>query len=159
MDVETVVAVPVVSAIVGVLVWYVQSRIEAVRAERRRLQDERRKIYIAILEPYIRVLAGIKKPTETSKAMKRMLSFEYRKVSYELNLMGSDEVIRANNAFMQLAYSAGEKPITAEAWIKCWGGLLLAIRKDLGARKTELSTVEMLESQLTDAGAYLPGRR
>ena len=53
MDVETVVAVPVVSAIVGVLVWYLQSRIEAVRAERRRLQDERRKIYIAILEPYI----------------------------------------------------------------------------------------------------------
>ena len=159
MDVETVVAVPVVSAAVGLLVWFFQSRIEAVRAERRRLQDERRKIYIAILEPYIRVLAGIKKPTEKPKAMKRMLSFEYRKVSYELNLMGSDEVIRANNAFMQLAYSADEKPITAEAWIECWGGLLLAIRKDLGAKKTGLSTVEMLKSQLTDAGAYLPGRR
>lgn len=156
MDFEAVVAIPIVSAVVGVLVWYLQSRIEAVRAERRRLQDERRKIYIAILEPYIRVLAGIKKPTETSKAMKRMLSFEYRKVSYELNLMGSDEVIRANNAFMQLAYSAAERAITPEEWLKCWGGLLLAIRKDLGARKTGLTELEMLESQVTDAKAHLP---
>jgi len=43
---ETVVAIPVVSAVVGALVWFLQSRIEAARAERRRLQDERRKIYI-----------------------------------------------------------------------------------------------------------------
>ena len=115
MDLETLVAIPIVSALVGALVWYLQSRIEAVREERRRLQDERRNIYIAVLEPYIRVLAGIKNPSEASKAMKRMLSFEYRKISYELNLMGSDEVIRANNAFMQLAYSAGERKITPEA--------------------------------------------
>ena len=159
MDVETVVAVPVASAIVGVFVWYLQSRIDAVRAERRRLQDERRKIYIAVLEPYIRVLAGIKKPSETSKAMKRMSSFEYRKIAYELNLMGSDEVIRANNAFMQLAYSAGEESVTAEMWVERWGGLLLAIRKDLGARKTGLAALEMLESQLTDASEYRQGTR
>jgi len=158
VDLETLVAVPVVSAVVGVLVWYLQSRIEAVRAERRRLQDERRKIYIAVLEPYIRVLAGIKKPSETSKAMNRMSSFEYRKVSHELNLMGSDEVIRANNTFMQLAYSASERAITPEEWLQCWGGLLLAIRKDLGARKTGLTAVEMLESQVTDAKAYLASR-
>ena len=158
MDLETLVAIPIVSALVGALVWYLQSRIEAVREERRRLQDERRNIYIAVLEPYIRVLAGIKNPSEASKAMKRMLSFEYRKISYELNLMGSDEVIRANNAFMQLAYSAGERKITPEAWLECWGGLLLAIRKDLGAKKTALTAVEMLESQLTDAKAYLPRR-
>ena len=158
MDVETVVAIPIVSALVGAVVWYLQSRIEAVRAERRRLQDERRKIYIAVLEPYIRVLAGIKNPSEVTKAMKRMLSFEYRKISYELNLMGSDEVVRANNAFMQLAYSAGERTVAPEAWLKCWGGLLLAIRKDLGAKKTALSAVEMLESQVTDTKAYLPRR-
>ena len=158
MDFETIVAIPVVSAVVGALVWYLQSRIEAVRTERRRLQDERRKIYIAVLEPYIRVFAGIKNPSETQKAMKRMLSFEYRKISYELNLMGSDEVIRANNAFMQLAYSAGEGTIAPEAWLECWGGLLLAIRKDLGAKKTGLTRAEMLESQITDAKEYLPRR-
>lgn len=152
MDIETVVAVP----IVGVLVWYLQSRIEAMRAERRRLQDERRKLYIAVLEPYIRVLAGTNKLSETSEAMKRMSSFEYRKISCELNLMGSDDVIRANNALFRLLYLERET-LTPEAFVECWGGLLLAIRKDLGAR-TGLSTVEMLEGHLKDARTYLPGR-
>ena len=44
---------------VGIAVWYLTSTLEAIRREKEKLQDERRKIYMQVLDPYIRILTGI----------------------------------------------------------------------------------------------------
>ena len=53
---------PLVGALVGFGVWYFQSRFEALRRERERLHDDRRKVYTDVLEPFVRIFAGIKNP-------------------------------------------------------------------------------------------------
>ena len=58
------------SAIVGFVVWYLQNRIETARREREKLSEERRRIYVDILEPFIRIWVGIKIPKESDKALK-----------------------------------------------------------------------------------------
>ena len=68
--------------------------LKTVRRERERLQDERRKVYVEVLEPYIRIFAGIRNPSETKKALNQIGSFDYRRAAFELNMIGSDEVVR-----------------------------------------------------------------
>ena len=84
--------VPVFGAGVGFAVWYFQSRIEKIRRAKEQLHDERRKVYLSILEPFIRSFAGVKSKQDAEKAVRTMGSFEYRKTSVELNLFGSDKV-------------------------------------------------------------------
>ena len=96
------------------------------------------------------MFAGIKNDAQTKKALRQVLSFEYRKAAFELNLMGSDEVIRAMNAMQR----AGQGTDSLKMMRK-WGELLLAIRKDLGNTKTKIKPIEMLRSQITDIDQYL----
>ena len=59
--------------------WYLRSGVEMVRREKEKLQDERRKIYIQVLEPYIRIFAGFNNPSEKKKALSQLTSFDYRR--------------------------------------------------------------------------------
>ncbi len=141
---------------VGVVVWYLTSRVESIRREKESLQDERRKIYSQVLEPYIRIFAGAKKPTETKKAISSITSFEYRRASFELTMIGSDDVVRALNEMMQFSYRMGDGGSSAspEDLLRYWGGLLLAIRRDLGNKGTKLSEVDMFRSQIKDIDQF-----
>ena len=141
---------------VGLFVWYLTSRVEAVRREREKLQDERRKIYAQVLEPYIRVFAGSTNPSETKRALKQIGSFEYRRASFELAMTGSDDVVRTLNEMMQYFYRAdGEgKSINPGEMVQYWGRVLLAIRRDLGNKKTKLSEIDMLRMQIKDIDKY-----
>jgi len=58
---------PLIAALVGFGVWYFQSRLEALRREQQRLHDDRRKVYVDVLEPFVRIFAGIKNPKETRR--------------------------------------------------------------------------------------------
>ena len=138
---------PFVAAISGFAVWFFQSRLEAIRRERERLQDERKRVYLILLEPIIRLWAGIKTPSENEAALEQVLSFEYRQIMFEVNLMGSDEVVKSYNELMQSMYRQNINP--QELLLKL-GSLLLAIRKDLGIRKTKLKPVDMMTSQISD---------
>ena len=132
--------------------WYFTSIFEAIRREKEKLQEERRKIYIQVLEPYIRIFAGIKNPLETKKALSQITSFDYRRASCELNMMGSDDVVRALNELMQHIYSLEKGDVSAkpEAMLVYWSRVLLAIRRDLGNKKTSLTEVDMLSSWIKD---------
>ena len=137
---------------VGIAVWYLTSTLESIRRETEKLQDERRKIYMQVLDPYIRILTGINNPSEIKKALNQIKSFDYRRVSYELNMMGSDDVVRAMNSLMQHIYSLEREGTSGkpEDMLVYWGGVLLAIRRDLGNNKTGLTEVDMLRGQIKD---------
>ena len=149
--------IPIVGGGLGILGWYLRSSVEAIRREKEKLQDERRKIYMQVLEPYIRIFAGIKNPSETQKALSQVTSFEYRNVSFELNLIGSDNVVRALNELMQHIYrmerdSASATPVEL---LTHWGRVLIAIRRDLGNNKTKLTEADMLRAQIKDIDKFI----
>ena len=62
---------PLVAALVGFAVWYLQSRIATIRREQERLHDDRRKVYTDILDPFIRALTGINNPREPKRRCSR----------------------------------------------------------------------------------------
>jgi len=80
----------------GIITWFLKSRVEELRATEERLREERRKIYGQILDPYIRLFADLKGQGPV-QALKKIGSYEYRKTAFDLNLFGSDEVVRAYN--------------------------------------------------------------
>ena len=71
---------------------------------------------------------------------------------FELNLMGSDDVVRAMNAFQQHIYN---NPSDSKMSIVRLSELLLAIRRDLGNKNTKIEPIDMLRSQITDIDKFL----
>ena len=140
------IATPVIVAAVGFITWLLQTRLEAIRRENDRLHDTRRGIYVQILKPFILTLAGAKDEKVMRQAIKQIQSVDHRYALFELNLIGSDDVVRAMNAFMQHIYNYTD----AYAIITKLGELLLAIRKDLGNKKTKLEPIDMFRTQITD---------
>ena len=139
------------AGLLTLLTRYISIRRESSEREKERLYDERRQIYLKILEPIIRIFAGINNPEETQKAMQQIKTYEHRRVLFELNLIGSDDVVRALNEFMQYLYRGD---VDARQLLTYWGQLLLSIRKDLGNKGTGLSEVDMLRSQITDIDSF-----
>ena len=141
-----------VGSAIALLGWYLRSAVESIRRERERLQADRRTIYIQILEPFIRMFVGINDPKEQKKALSQVATVEYRRAFYELNFMGSDEVILAMNDLMQYFYKLERDGMSPEpkSFLGLWGSVLLAIRRDLGIRSTKLSSIDMLRSQIKD---------
>ena len=134
----------------GLITWFIKSRIEELRAIEEKLREERRNIYAHILDPYIRLFADIK-GKGPDEALKRITSYDYRKTAFDLNLFGSDEVIRAFNNLMKHTYEAeatGKQD--SNKMIRLWGKLLLEIRKSLGNKKTKLNEVDMLRAMIKD---------
>jgi hypothetical protein len=86
----------------GIITWFIKSRIEELRAVEERLQEERRKIYSQILDPYIRIFSDLGKGTK--QATEKIISYDYRKTAFDLTLFGSDDVVSAYNALMKHSY-------------------------------------------------------
>ena len=158
MDAMTLLITPLVASAVGLGVWFVQSRIDALRRAREDLQADQRKVYSDVLEPYIRMFAGVNDPKVQTAVMKQIVSFDYKKTAFEFSLIGSDEVVHAFNDMMQFFYRAaetGESPSPQEM-LRRWGGFLLAVRKDIGNPRTKLTERDMLRGMITDIDRMLP---
>ncbi len=143
------------AALVGLAVWFLQSRVEAARQATARLRDERRKIYADILDPYIKLSSGIGDAKQTDQVVKQIISYEYRKTAFELSLMGSDAVVLAFNEMLQAFYKAdreGQK-IDPNDFIRLWGTVLLEIRKSIGEPRTKLKHKDMLRAMIKDIDA------
>ncbi len=86
--------------------------------------------------------------------MEHVKSLEYRKISFELTLLGSDGVIRAYGNLMNHIYhhssGNGTSQQNVSELMKLWGKLLLEIRKSLGNDKTKLTEKDMLRHIITD---------
>jgi len=134
----------------GIITWFIKSKIEELRAIEEKLREERRSIYAQILDPYIRLFADLR-GRGPDEAFKRITSYDYRKTAFDLNLFGSDEVVRAYNNLMKHAYEAeatgNQDP---RKMMSLWGKLLLEIRKSLGNKKTKLNEFDMLRAMIKD---------
>ena len=134
----------------GIITWLIKSKIEELRAVEEKLREDRRNVYAQILEPYIRIFADLKGKGK-DEALKQVKSYEYRKTAFDLNLFGSDDVVRAYNDLMQHTYKAeatgNQNP---NEMMLLWGKLLLEIRKSLGNKKTKLSEFDMLRAIIKD---------
>ena len=145
---------PLVACAVGFAVWYFQSRLEAIRRAQDRLHDDRRKVYADLLNPIIRIFAGIKNPKETRKALQEVQLFDWRRTAFEFSLIGSDDVVRSFNDMMQYFYKQEQADSQQQAdpfqVMRLWGELLLEIRKSVGDPKTRLSATDMLRAHIKD---------
>lgn len=141
---------PLLMALGGLIVWFVKSKIEELRAIEEKLRLERRKIYGDLLDPYIHLYADLK-GEGSKKALKKIMSYDYRKTAFNLSLVGSDEVVRAYNNLMQHTYAAEKKgEQDPNTMMRLWGKLLLEIRKSLGNKKTNLDGIDMLRWLIKD---------
>ena len=139
----------------GAVAWIIKSRHDELRKTEESLNNERRKAYERILEPYIRILADFKGKGPT-QALNEIKSFDYGKTVFALTLFGSDDVIRAYNELWQHTYKSHEDDTDeneeerAKKYVILLGTLQLAIRRDVGPRKTKLRAIDMLRWKFSD---------
>ena len=144
--------IPLITLLLGGgVTYFVQSRITAHRIEIEKLRDDRRKVYLGYLKPIIKTWSAAVQGGNVQEVASLFTSAEFRERLFEINLMGSDEVVKAVNSMMQAIY-LGE-PDTKKIMM-VFGELLLAIRRDLGYDNTQLDAFDMLASQITDIDQY-----
>ena len=92
--------------------------------------------------------------------MQQALSHEYKRTSFQLSLIGGDDVVRSFNDFMQYLYSMGmetQQQLDPVKWMNLWGVFLLQIRKNVGNPDTKLTPTDMLRSQIKDIDKIIGG--
>jgi len=136
----------------GIFNLIIKSRLDELRAIEERLSAERRKIYGEILDPYVKLFAGISRGDAVANEIgKKITSDEYRKAIFELGLLGSDDVVRAYNELMQYFFKLGTTgKQDMRVTVRLWGRLRLEIRRSLGNKKTKLNEFDMLRGEITD---------
>ncbi|MFO7889765.1 MAG: hypothetical protein R6V04_05425 [bacterium] len=154
MEYFKILAAPVLMIIGGIITWLIKSKIEELKSVHEKLRKQQLETYSQILEPIIRLFAGFKGDDEDSKlALKEIQSFDYKKTAFDLNLFGSDNVVKAYSDFMQYIYKMEKQeqkdkdPIEMLSYL---GKVMLEIRKSLGHKKTRLKEIDMLRFMITD---------
>lgn len=92
---------------------------------------------------------------KTDFGTNKMLSLEYRKLSFKLGLMAPDDVVRSYNNLMQYFYNSevNSKKSThksAKETLELIGILLIEIRKSMGNDTTKLTSWDMCEWWMSD---------
>lgn len=152
-----VVAPPILGAIVGLIVWFIQSKIDKIQREQEKLHDDRRRIYSDILDPYIRLFSKSNTEAELQKVTRQITSIDYRKKAFEFTLIGDDNVVYAFNNMMQHAFKSDKEgsDINSSQMMKLWGDFLLEIRKSVNNPKTSLTNKDMLRGFITDIDSLI----
>ena len=113
----------------GIITWFLKTRVEELKAIEEKLREDRRKIYLQILDPYIRLFTDTSEKGKLN-VIKKVTSYEYKKTAFELNLFGSDNVVKAYNILLihMLEY---EKTgvLKPEVMWPLWGKFLIEVRK------------------------------
>lgn len=162
-------ATPLLVLVLTGVGWkYRQSFERKIKLEEK-LRDDRIDIYNSILEPFIILLMTDaawesdkrnKGKDKNSIATGQMLSLDYRKLSFKLSLLGSDEVLSAFNELFQYFYGRNDSGNTemTDADLKVilalLGNFLLEIRRSMGNETTRIDNWGMLEWFITDARRY-----
>ena len=141
----------------GIFNIIIKSRLDELHKVEERLSTERRKVYNAILAPYVKLFAGIaRKDKEMNEIIKQITSDEYRKAIFELGLVGSDKVVHTYNDLMQHVFkdNSANTQDSAET-ARLFGKLRLEIRKSLGNKNTKLTEFDMLRGEITDIDKFI----
>lgn len=143
-----------VSLISGWFGAWIRMRLAHRKLELQRLYDARSKLYLQVIEPYIRATQKAQSPKEVRQLEQQIRSFEYRKAMTELTLVGSDAVVEAVNEFMGYMYKREQADVQADTdvieFLRLWGAVYLAIRRDLGNPYTRLKELDMFRHMITD---------
>lgn len=148
-----------------------QRRVEQIKAEKQalaaaqarlheaelRLRDERRRIYLQVLDPYIEVLHALGNGLPAAEANARLGSVNHRKAAFELKLVGTDEVVGAFNVFARYIVDARTLPTESPGTLlRNWASLLLAIRKSVGEPGTSITPRDMVVDWINDIDVVFP---
>ena len=152
IEILKVLAAPTLMIIGGIITWLIKSKTEELKSVQEKIQKQQLDTYAQILEPIIRLFSGLKgDDKDTQIAMKKIQSFDYRKTAFDLNLFGSDGVVKAYSDFMQYIYKMEKQeeknPLEMLEYL---GKVILEIRKNLGYKRTKLKEVDMLRFMITD---------
>ena len=152
MNWTEILAIPLVAAIIGLGAWYIRTKRESLNLERQSLLDNRRALYMQVLDPYILLFSNLDNAKAHSNALATLVTPKYRKAMFEIKLLASDQVVSAFNDLMQFFYQARENNESAEPIqaLTKWGEFLLAIRRDVGSQTTKLAPLDMLRGEITD---------
>jgi hypothetical protein len=156
----------IVLLLLGAATTYItQKRIEEIKAQKAelntaqarlheaalRLRDERRQIYLKVLEPYIAVLQALGTGVSAQEASRRLGTNEHRKAAFELKLVGTDEVVTAFNTFARYIMDAPRRSNDPPGLVlRLWADLLLAIRRNVGEPGTQLTGRDMILDWVSD---------
>jgi len=139
----------------GIITWFIKARSEDLRVTNEKLRDTRRNIYADILAPYIKLFSDMSAKGQEN-VMEAITSEQYKKITFDLNLYGSDKVVQAYNAMLQHTYKAEQTGNQdSKELMRLWGALLIEIRKSLGNKKTKLKEVDMLRGMIKDIDNFL----
>lgn len=120
-----------------------------------KLRDDRRKIYLQILDPYIRLFSDTSDKGKLN-AIKKVTSYEYKKTAFELNLFGSDDVVKSYNKLLMHMFEVDEtgdqKPNVL--W-PLWGEFLIEVRRSLGNKNTKLKELDMLRGMIKGIDKFI----
>jgi hypothetical protein len=152
MEMIKILAAPTLMIIGGIITWIIKSRTEEYRVIQEQLREQQRQIYQDILTPLIKMLGGTRNEKDEKEAIKKILSYDYRKTAFEMNMIGSDEVVKAWGDFMQYLYKNDETTRLSNPFetLELLGKVVLEIRKSLGHKKTKLKPEDMLRFLITD---------
>ena len=70
------------------LAWLLRETIKTNWREREQLQEYRLQIYINLLDPYVRILSGLKDKRQMGRAIKQATSHEHRSNVFRFSLIG-----------------------------------------------------------------------
>jgi hypothetical protein len=147
-------AIPALLAIGAFAAWAIRSTIEDYRAAERELTAERRTLYQTILAPYLLALQSTDEAEGASTEIDAAMSEpEYRRAIFDLTLYASDDVVRV---FGDITNSASQLDADPQRSLVLWARLLLAIRKSVGNKGTQLGLVDVLRPTINDLDAATP---
>jgi hypothetical protein len=144
--------------------YFTQRRIEELKAEKSalaaaeaRLRDERRKVYLAVLDPYTEVFHALGRGLPASEANQRLTSLDHRRAAFEFKLLATDEVVHEFNAFarflIKVRGGGAEQP--GELLLH-WARLLHSIRRSVGDPATQLTARDMILDWVEDIDTVFP---
>lgn len=144
----------VMGTIIGILL---ENKIKKLNSLEDKLRKDRSKIYFNLLIPFVKLF---NKENNQEAAIAYLSSEEYRRTSFEVTLIGSDDVVKAYGDLMQEAFKQGREPKKPNEikkpneMIILLGDLLLQLRKDLEHKDTKLTRKDMLRHMITDIDEY-----
>ncbi len=160
------IATPLLVIALGAIGWKFRAEYERRLNLENQMRDERTAIYLDILEPFIIMFmseaAWKSDPKNKSRdrfdvGIRKALSLDYKRRSFELILIGSDEVVTAYNNMMQFLFQNADNPTDTEKANQLLGfvaDLLLEIRRSMGNDQTELDKWATMEWFITDIQQY-----
>ena len=142
--------------------WLIRNTIESAQRSHEHFRENRLKVYMEALDP---VLTALQQAKRGRSGRKKGLGFsedQFRRALVNVKLMATDEVVKSLDDM--ITGSSDDRDYTDEEsatrLVDQFGGLLLAIRKDLGNPTTTLTELDMLKVIIVDVEQYYlkPGR-